>query len=439
MNPLQSRLLESLLPWRTAPAWRIAFSGGLDSTVLLHALVSLGRIEQLPLLTAIHVEHGLQAAAKDWPAHCEAVCAALGVALQIEAVEVPRDSSSVERAARNARYQLFASVLAPAEVLLTAQHRDDQAETLLFRLMRGAGLKGLSGMPRQRPLGSGTLLRPLLDVSRAQLKTYALQHQLVWIEDPSNQDVHFARNYLRQQVMPLLEQRWPAAGLTLSRTADYLAEAQGLLEELAALDLKVLQSAPELPWLPLPSLDISALQALSDARQRNALRAFLAPLTELPDSAHWAGWYALRDAALDAMPVWRLARGELRRAGSRICWLSGNWLLPVAGAVQWPDPQQLLRLPGNGQLSFCGEVPSGQLTVRYRRGGETLQIPGRGRRDLKRLLNEARIPPFVRERLPLLYRGEVLLAVANLPELNETSADGWALNWLPAPGAQDLS
>ena len=439
MKTLESRLLESLLPWRTAPAWCIAFSGGLDSTVLLHALVRLGRTECLPPLSAIHVEHGLQNAAKGWPAHCQAVCAALGVPLQIEAVDVQRTSSSLERAARNARYQVFAGLLGAAEVLLTAQHRDDQAETLLFRLMRGSGLKGLAAMPRQRALGQGTLLRPLLDVSRDELQDYARQHRLVWVEDPSNQDVQYARNYLRQQVIPLLEQHWPAAGSVLARTAEHLAEAQGLLDELAALDLQALQGSSEWPWLSLPSLDLCALRSLSDARQRNALRAFLAPMTELPDSAHWAGWHALRDATPDATPIWRLARGELRRAGNRLCWLSGNWLRPVGGEVEWSVAQHPLRLPGNGQLSICGEPPAGPLTVRYRRGGETLQIPGRGQRDLKRLLNEARIPAFARDRLPLLYRGEVLLAVANLPECNAAGADLWQLNWLPEECAQGLS
>jgi len=439
MTSLELRLLESLLPWRNAPAWRVAFSGGLDSTVLLHLLVGLGRLQKLPLLSAVHIAHGLQSAARDWPAHCQAVCQALGVPLQVEQVEVERASSSLERAARNARYQAFARLLAPAEVLLTAQHRDDQAETLLFRLLRGSGLKGLAAMPGQRALGAGTLLRPLLDVSRAELQAYAQQHQLVWVEDPSNADVQYSRNYLRYQVMPLLEHRWPAAGAVLARTAAHLAEAQSLLDELAAEDLRCLQGAPELEWLTLPSLELTRLRELGEARQRNLLRAFLAPLTELPDSAHWAGWYALRDAAIDAQPLWRLAGGELHRAENRVWWLSGNWLEPVVGEIEWLQPNQPLQLPGNGQLSFLGEAPSGPLLVRYRQGGEKMLLQGRGHRDLKRLLNEARIPPFVRNRLPLLYRAGELLAVANLPDLSVASSQDWRLVWQPECCAQGLS
>ncbi|MGH8352506.1 MAG: tRNA lysidine(34) synthetase TilS, partial [Pseudomonas sp.] len=159
---LESRLLSALVPWLAAPAWRVAFSGGLDSTVLLHLLVRLAEREALPALSAIHIQHGLQAAAAAWPEHCRQVCTALGVPLRVCHVQVA-PGSSLERAAREARYAAFAESLGAGELLLTAQHRDDQAETLLFRLLRGAGVRGLAGMPRSRPLGRGQLLRPLLD------------------------------------------------------------------------------------------------------------------------------------------------------------------------------------------------------------------------------------------------------------------------------------
>lgn len=155
MKPaLPAKLLQSLAPWRNAPAWHIAYSGGLDSTVLLHLLVDLAKTQPLPPLRAIHVHHGLQAAADAWPAHCQAVCDAAGVALRVMHVQV-LPGASLERAARDARYQAFAEAISPGELLLTGQHRDDQAETLLFRLLRGAGVRGLAGMPAQRPLGAG--------------------------------------------------------------------------------------------------------------------------------------------------------------------------------------------------------------------------------------------------------------------------------------------
>ncbi|PTR26059.1 tRNA lysidine(34) synthetase TilS [Pseudomonas sp. GV085] len=439
MNPSDldwpARLLLSLQPWRNATAWRIAFSGGLDSTVLLHLLAHLARTESLPALSAIHVHHGLQAVADAWPEHCRSVCAALGVPLQIVCVQV-KPGASLERAARDARYHAFIEVTRPGEVLLTAQHRDDQAETLLFRLLRGAGVRGLSGMPRQRPLGRGHLLRPLLDVTRAELEAYAGAHGLSWIEDPSNQDRQYSRNYLRHQVFPVLIQRWPQAVATMARSAAHLTEAQGLLEELADMDLREASAASEFDWLGLRSLELAPLAQLSVARQRNALSHWLEPLTRLPDTDHWSGWEDLRDANGDACPVWRLADGELHRAGGRIWWLSGCWLrpLPVAGA--WQDPASPLAIPDNGVLSLTGQIPDGPLQIRYREGGEVMILPGRGHRDLKRLLNENGVPSFVRGRLPLLYKNDQLLAVANLKGLDGSVSGGWNLHWQP-PG-EDL-
>jgi len=431
---LPTGLLTQLSPWRNATAWHIAFSGGLDSTVLLHLLVSLSKHHTLPPIRALHVHHGLQAAADAWPEHCRRVCEALGVPLHVVSVEVCL-GASLERAAREARYAAFAATLQADEVLLTAQHQDDQAETLLFRLLRGAGVRGLSAMPRQRPLGHGYLLRPLLEVSRAALEAYATQQGLNWIEDPSNDDLRYSRNYLRRRVFPLLAEHWPRASMSLARSATHMSEAQDLLSDLARLDLAAAASPDAFDWLGVPSLELAPLQALSAARQRNALSHWLAALTLLPDSDHWSGWDALRDAVHDARPIWRLAGGELHRGGGRVWWLSDHWLRPVAGAVQWPDPAAALYLPGNGRVTLNGQRPAGPLWIRYRQGGEVLQLPGRGHRDLKRLLNERAVPAFVRGRLPLLYQGQRLLAVANLGGLDCAADGSWQLVW--QPGSQD--
>jgi tRNA(Ile)-lysidine synthase len=427
---LYATLLKQLAPWRNAPAWRIAFSGGLDSTALLHLLVHLAKTESLPELSAIHVHHGLQAVADAWPAHCQSVCDALRVPLQVVRVQV-QPGASLERAARDARYAAFIEATQANEVLMTAQHRDDQAETLLFRLLRGAGVRGLSGMPRQRPLGKGLLLRPLLDVTRADLEAYAAEHRLSWIEDPSNQDRQFSRNYLRHQVFPGLTKRWPQAVTTMARSAAHLGEAQGLLDELAQIDLAGASTATDFDWLGLPSLELGALATLSAARQRNALSHWLEPLTRLPDSDHWSGWENLRDATGDACPIWRLADGELHRAGGRIWWLSGSWLRTSPAVGNWPDPSLSLALPDNGVLTLTGQIPDGLLHIRYREGGEVMNLPGRGHRDLKRLLNESGVPGFVRGRLPLLYRDEQLLAVANLRGLDGSAKGHWNLHWQP--------
>jgi tRNA(Ile)-lysidine synthase len=438
MIDLPSRLLLNLGPWRTAAHWRIAFSGGLDSTVLLHLLAHLAKTESLPPLSAVHIHHGLQAVADAWPQHCQSVCDGLGVPLLIERVAV-RPGASLERAARDARYAVFSSLTQANDVLLTGQHRDDQAETLLFRLLRGAGARGLSGMPAQRPVGQGTLIRPMLDASRAELEAYAQAHQLRWIEDPSNQDRQFSRNYLRHQVVPVLTERWPQAQVSLARSAAHLREAQGLLDELAQIDLAQASTSHDFQWLGLPSLELAPLTELSAARQRNAISHWLEPFTRLPDTDHWSGWTDLCAASQDASPIWRLADGELHRSAGRVWWLSGRWLrTPVIGC-EWQTPSSALRLADNARVRLSGQTPVGPLQIRYRQGGEVMHLADRGHRDLKRLLNERAVPGFVRGRLPLLFRGEELLAVANLAGLDGPKHGAWKLHWQPTDEDQGLS
>ncbi len=434
MGKAMNSLLRSLAPWYAAPRWHIALSGGLDSTVLLHQLATLARTETLPPLHAIHVHHGLQAAADAWPQHCQQLCDAQGVPLTVVRVQVA-PGASLEAAARDARYAAFEQVLGAGEVLLTGQHRDDQAETLLFRLVRGTGVRGLTGMAAQRPLGQGMLLRPLLHTGRDELEAYAQANGLEWVEDPSNTDTRFSRNYLRNDVLPVIARRWPRFAQTFARTANHLAEAQALLTEVAEQDLRPAQVASPLPWLNLPSLELTPLLSLSEARQRNALQHWLSSLTQLPDTQHWAGWCSLRDAVPSATPVWALADGQLLRAGSRLWWLPDDWSTVPEGEIEWGQPGESLSLPGNGQVRLCGLAPQGRVQIRYRQGGESLQVPGRGHRDLKRLLNESGLPAFVRGRLPLLFVDDQLQAVANLPMGGEP---GPVLHWLPPTNAQRL-
>lgn len=422
-------------PWLTAPHWYIAFSGGLDSTVLLHCLAAYARQHSCPPLCAVHVHHGLQAAADAWPAHCQRTCDHLGVELRVIHVDVVR-GASLEQAARDARYAAFEALMGQGDILFTGQHLDDQAETVLFRLLRGAGLRGLAAMAKQRALGQGVLVRPLLGCPREQLQGYAKAHGLAWVEDPSNSDLQYARNYLRAEVVPVLERRWPQAGQSLARAAEHLGEALGLLEELARADLaSAAQGAPD-TWPGLDSLALASLEALSPARQRNALEYWLSSRTRLPDTRHWAGWADLRDAAADAQPVWRLADGQLVRSQGRIWWLSGDWLRQPAGGLRWADAGAPLALPGNGCVRLVGAAALAGLHIAYRQGGEVLDVPGRGRRDLKRLLNELQVPHFLRARLPLLYQGEHLLAVANLPGLGRGDC---RLHWVLPSSAQGLS
>ena len=438
MTPVHIRLRDALQPWRSASGWCVALSGGLDSTVLLHLLAGLAQREALPPLSAIHIHHGLQAAADAWPAHCRELCAALSVPLQVEYVQVA-SGASLERAAREARYAAFAARLGIGELLLTAQHRDDQAETLLFRLLRGAGVQGLSAMSVSRALGAGQLVRPLLNCSRDELLAYAREHKLTWVEDPSNTDERFSRNYLRRQVLPALLSRWPQAATNMARSAAHLSEAAQLLDELAQQDISAAQVSTEFAWLRLPNLALPALRSLSEPRQRNALRYWLRPLTAMPDSEHWAGWQALRDAASDAAPIWKLAAGELHRSDERLWWLAGDWLcspLPVNVAVQGNQP---LILPANGSVRIDGQLPAGNWQLGYRQGGDQLLLPGRGHRDLKRLFNELRVPAFIRDRLPLLRLDNQVVAIANLSGMQGVADGSWQLHWQPPTNDQGLS
>ena len=412
--------------------WRVGFSGGLDSTVLLHLCARLRARGLLTDLQAVHVHHGLQAAADAWVAHCTRVCQGLGIPLAVLHVRTD-GAASLERAAREARYIAFARVLPEDGCLVLGQHRDDQLETLLQRLVRGAGVKGLAGMPESRSLAAGRLWRPLLDEPRAALLAYAEAEGLDWIEDPSNADTGLDRNYLRHAVLPRLRQRWPGVDQVMARSARHLAEADELLGELASLDLQQARLvAQPFPWIPLPSLALAPLQRLSEARQRNALRAWLDALTRPPDSAHWAGWQAVREAGTASDPVWRLEGGSVRRGVGRIWWVPDAWQVmpspqPVAARVS------TLELRGNGRLIFTGQAVEAGWRIGYRQGGERLVVAGRGSRDLKRLLNEREVPPFLRGRLPLLWRGDELLAVANLPGLSALPGGG-RLEWQPADG-----
>ncbi|SDH47934.1 tRNA(Ile)-lysidine synthase [Pseudomonas flavescens] len=411
---LESALLARLAPWRGASAWRVAFSGGLDSTVLLHVLAVAARSHALPPISAIHVHHGLQVAADAWPLHCQRLCDELGVPLHVEHVQVA-PGASLERAARDARYAAFSALLNPREVLLFAQHQDDQAETVLYRLLRGAGVRGLAAMAASRALAAGHVVRPLLDVPRSDLRAHAEVHELCWVEDPSNADSGPARNFLRLEILPRLQRRWPSASQVVARAAQHQAEALALLEELAEIDLQRARASSGFDWLDIPCLDLQALRELSDARQRNLLRHWLADFGRLPDSRHWQGWLDLRDAGADAGPVWRLENGELRRHGNCLFWLAAGW---AAGCSSQPQPwhmaTQPLTLPGNGHVWLDGAIPAGRLSVGYRQGGEVIELPGRGRRDVKRFLQQSGVPAFIRGRLPLLLCDGRLVALANL-------------------------
>jgi tRNA(Ile)-lysidine synthase len=415
----------------TATAVVVALSGGLDSSVLLYLLASLRTQGLRAPLCALHVQHGLQDEAEAWLEHCRAECAALGVPLIHEHLHLGAAGLSSEDAARAGRYEAFAKHLPAGGVLLQAHHRQDQLETVLFRFLRGTGVRGLAGMPRERRFAQGWLLRPLLEVSRPALERYAQEHHLRWIEDPSNREAHYTRNFLRQRILPLLRERWQALDHQILESARRSAEAAELLDALAQTDLLAVQG-------PHPAmLRLAALSALSPARRNNLLRHWYRGVAgmgapQLSSSLLDALQHDLLDAAPDASPElrWGEQGGEwsLRRHGAHLHLVSPLPMLPermtlVAGEpLELPAPLGRLvwrEKQGDGLALRKGDT----LELRFRCGGERIKPVGRPTRELKKLLQELHIEPWLRDYVPLVYRGEELIAVADFAVAEVVAVD----------------
>lgn len=448
-------LLEQLAEYPPGSKFALAYSGGLDSTVLLHAMHRAVAIASAPyggspvyFLRAIHINHGLSPNAKQWQSLCEQTCAHLGIPLYVERLRMdPSATANLENEARARRYEVFARELAADECLLMAHHTDDQAETFLLRSLRGAGPRGLAAIPRQRALSKATLLRPLLAVSRAALLTYAEGESLAWVEDESNINERFDRNFLRQSVLPGIASRWPAYRESWQRSAQLCAEANMLLDELGAIDCEQLKTQAR------NIIDAKQLQLLSPARQRNALRHWLA-VAGAPDP----GWNVLQQiveqllpAAVDAQAQlqWRGQSKHviLRRYRQRLHLHSVVAEAQPIGALAW-DPHEALALPANGRVYTVSANGFGlrqsaatALTVRYRQGGESCKLHGRKTRPLKKILQDAHIAPWLRERLPLLYCADDLVYIPGVGVCEGWQAGpdelGWQVIWEPPDAAPE--
>ncbi len=408
----------------SATDYLIAYSGGRDSTVLLHAVASL-RDELGLSLRAVHVDHGLSPHSGTWSGQCRQQCEALGVDFIGRRVEVVHQGQSLEAAAREARYRVFTELLGESDCLLSAHHREDQAETLLLQLLRGGGVHGLASMPASRPLGGGQLRRPLLGLGREQLAAYAEAQRLEWVEDPSNFDTSLERNWLRHELLPLLRQRREGIDAVLARSAIHFAEAAGLLDELAAGDLTLCAEGA--------ALSIDALAQLSEARQRNLVRLWLRRLAlPLPDHRRLNQVLAeLCLAAEDAVPLVVWPGAELRRYRGRL-YAMAPLPQPLSEPLAWGGGGELELPDGLGWLSLAGAPLDGPLEIRPRRGGEHMHPAGRERsRDLKRLMQEAGVPPWLRERWPLIYREGKLVAVPGLWIDHRYAVQGGGLPLIP--------
>jgi len=395
----------------------VGYSGGVDSHVLLHLLAAIPPLK--PKITAVYVHHGLQACADDWAVHCQQIAAGLGVKFQVQAVNAQaKQGESPEAAARHARYQAFKQLMNADDILVCAQHRQDQLETVLLQLFRGAGLKGLSGMPDAMRFANGRLLRPLLNISQEAINDYARLHNLHWIEDPSNKEVRFDRNYLRNEIIPLLEQRWPSLDKTVSRVAKHCAEAELMLSQSAQHYMYALYDAQT------KSLSISALLNHNKPIQQAILREWLTLLgLRMPSLSVM---HAIQETLLvdheQANPVVYHDGYELRPYRQQLYLVLPQTLLELSQVLPWIDKKKSMKLPANGEL-FLRESRQGiaksfwqqaSVEIRYRSGGEKMALPYRkGHHRLKKLYQESAIAPWLRDALPLIYINGQLAAIAD--------------------------
>jgi len=393
----------------------VGYSGGVDSHVLLHALSSL-RTDFLSLnIRACYIHHGLLKEADAWEEHCRKTCNELNLPFESISVTVSqKKGESLEAQAREARYQAFKSIIKPGEYLCLAQHQDDQVETFLLQLFRGAGIKGLSAMPARARFGEGFLLRPFLRASKETMLEYANKHHLDFCEDPSNQDVRFDRNFLRHKILPQLKKRWPGMSKTITRSAQHCADANSLLHEFMQQTFSEISSDDD-------CLSLAKIQDLNVSRKKQVLRLWLNEhLSQLPSEKQLEQILGrLIDAKADATPEVKLGQKVLRRFRNtlyitdEIIDISENW------ESVWNLTEPLC-LPGNlGELVALSKTNGfglrqdiASVTVRFRQGGERCRLSGRGQSQrLKNLFQEWNIPPWERSRIPLLYVGDELALV----------------------------
>ena len=426
----------------------VAYSGGLDSHVLLHALKRLQNCYGF-LLGALYVNHGVNVNADHWADHCVQVCQALAINCQVLKIQLPScGKRNWEEIARNARYEAFKTSMEADHYLAVAHHEDDQAETFLLQLLRGAGTRGLSAMPVIKALESGFLWRPLLSLSRDVLIAYATEYQLAWIEDDSNVDTHFDRNYLRHQVMPQLKARWPHVAGAIGQSAKHCAEAELVIEEVALEDLRGVEAGS--------TLNLSKLCLLSPVRRHHVLRFWLKQQGfSLPSRVHLRQFEeCFMKARQDANPVLCFANVQLRRHFNRLYALP-NFYTPhpprandaradlspkgrgeahskfcgetslCRDSVKWKLDEPLL-LPGVGKLvaeqrrgeGICSHWVGDEniVEIRFRQGGEVIKPVNKCTRKLKKWLQDWKIPPWERERIPLIYINNELAQVLLTPD-----------------------
>lgn len=392
----------------TAKKYGIGYSGGLDSHVLLSLCATL-RSELSLNLVAIHINHNLSPHAKSWANHCRKICEEYGIEYQEQSIQLNLNAGdSLEEEARNQRYAIFANHLHQNDMLLTAHHQDDQAETVLLQLFRGAGPKGLAAMPALKSFGQAQHGRPLLSFSRDALQQYAKVHALEWIDDESNDNISFARNYLRHEILAPLKSRWPTIASSVTRSAMHCAEAQTIIEELAhELYAQVQGSRPH-------TLSVAKLLQQTEVKQRLILRHFMyVQHYPLPDTKKITAIQTdLLTAAPDRMPHVQWGDVILRRYRDDLFLMKKSLPQKSPHQLIWYLTQPLT-LPDIGVLHHTNAVDEHikNVVVRYREKGEVVELPKRGRHTLKNLFQEWGVLPWERDTAPLIFVDNILIAV----------------------------
>ena len=392
----------------------VGYSGGLDSHCLLDYLVQQPGLKSL--LFVIHVNHGISPHAQHWEQHCAKICREYDVPFEAHSVQLdPSLGSSLESIARTARYAIFRQHMDEQTILMTAHHQDDQAETVLLNLLRGSGPMGCAAMPARKSFEAGEHFRPLLDITRAELEGYAAERKLKWIEDESNFSLDHDRNYLRLQIIPRLNERWPTVSKTLARSAKHMGSAATVLEEIAVVDAQI--------CIEDNRLCMTQLQLLSQERQMNVIRYWLKQVGCTPPSTVYLERIIneAMHARSDANPaiIWR--GGIVRRFEKYLYAFRSEPKLPLS-MLQWNwEEQGVIPLP-HGKLSLTPATDVGldkrklpkMLTIKFRQGGETIKpYPHKQTHRIKNLLQKWHIPTWERARIPLIYAENELIAVSD--------------------------
>lgn len=395
----------------------VAFSGGRDSTVLLHMMSKIKPQYTDIDWTAVHINHGISTNADYWEVRCKKVSERLGFKfLCARHHVVANNRESLEQKAREVRYRSFIELTELHSLILMAHHLNDQTETFLLQLKRGAGIKGLSAMSESLCKNNRTFLRPLLNVNRRDIEAYLIENQLSWIDDESNQDQQFDRNFLRKQVMPILENRWPGIHKSVSRTAENCAEQLALAEEIAAYDLQPVIDNKN-------RIDLTKVEYLSSARQRNLIRYWIETSEcKLPSKALLDEIFeSVIGARKDANPKVILSNKEIRRFQNYL------YLLPKQNSLShvildWEDLTKKKVLPdGLGSIDFASLIDihppqsQQQVTIRFSVANQALKFFGRDRKiSPNKLMKELKVEPWLRSRTPMIFYDEQLVAIINV-------------------------